>query len=45
MSLDQERAVAFVDGYGQTWDRWDVAGFVELFSDDVCQPDEGVEAY
>ena len=35
MSLDRERATAFVDGYGQTWESWDVAGFVELFSHEV----------
>jgi len=28
-------ATAFVEGYGTTWERWDLAGFVELFSDDV----------
>ena len=35
MSVSRERAVAFVAGYGSTWERWDVAGFVDLFSDDV----------
>jgi ketosteroid isomerase-like protein len=35
MSVSREQAVAFVEGYGQTWERWDVAGFVGLFSDDV----------
>ena len=35
MSASRARAVAFVDGYGSTWARWDVAGFVALFSDDV----------
>ena len=35
MSLDLERATAFVDGYGQAWESWDIAGFVELFSDEV----------
>ena len=30
-----ERATAFVDGYGRTWESWDIAGFVDLFSDDV----------
>jgi len=35
MSLDRERAAAFVEGYGQTWETWDVAGFVKLFTDDV----------
>jgi hypothetical protein len=35
MSLDREQAMAFVEGYGRTWQSWDSAGFVELFSDDV----------
>ncbi len=35
MSLDRDRATAFVDGYGQTWGSWDIGAFVELFSDDV----------
>jgi hypothetical protein len=39
MNLDRERATAFVDGYGRTWDSWDIAGFVELFSDDVVYVD------
>jgi len=32
---ERERATAFVEGYGQTWERWDFAGFVALFTDDV----------
>lgn len=35
MSLDPGRATAFVEGYGETWERWDVEGFVALFSDEV----------
>jgi ketosteroid isomerase-like protein len=35
MSDDHERATAFVDGYGGTWENWDIAGFVELFSDGI----------
>lgn len=35
MSLDRERATAFVDGYGRTWEDWDTAGFIALFSDEV----------
>ncbi len=35
MSLDQERATSFVDGYGRTWESWDIGGFVELFSHEV----------
>jgi ketosteroid isomerase-like protein len=33
--LDGAQATAFVDGYGRTWESWDLGGFVELFSDDV----------
>ena len=43
MSLDRERATAFVDGYGQTWESWDIAGFVELFSDEVVYVDHPTE--
>ncbi len=43
MSLDQERAAAFVDGYGTTWERWDITGFLELFSEDVVYIDYQVE--
>jgi ketosteroid isomerase-like protein len=32
---DQQRATAFVRGYGQMWESWDIAGFVGLFSDAV----------
>jgi ketosteroid isomerase-like protein len=39
MSLDQERAAAFVNGYGATWESWDIAGFADLFSDDVVYVD------
>ncbi|HVO53667.1 MAG TPA: nuclear transport factor 2 family protein [Solirubrobacterales bacterium] len=35
MSGFQQSATAFVAGYGRTWQSWDVAGFVSLFSDDV----------
>jgi hypothetical protein len=34
-SIGRESAAAFVESYGRTWESWDVAGFVELFSDDV----------
>jgi hypothetical protein len=33
MSLEQERATAFIDSYRQTWESWNVEGFAELFSD------------
>jgi SnoaL-like domain len=33
MATGRERAAAFVDGYGRTWERWDVPGLVDLFSD------------
>jgi ketosteroid isomerase-like protein len=35
MSVDREAAAGFVLRYGATWETWDVARFVELFSDDV----------
>lgn len=35
MSLDRESATEFAASYGQTWESWDIAGFAELFSDDV----------
>jgi hypothetical protein len=31
----REDAVAFVEGYGRAWEQWDVAGFLDLFSDEV----------
>lgn len=31
----REDAVAFVEGYGRAWERWDVSGFVALFNDEV----------
>jgi uncharacterized protein (TIGR02246 family) len=45
MNLDQARAAAFVDRYGQTWESWDANSFVELFGDDVvyvAHPEEVV---
>jgi ketosteroid isomerase-like protein len=35
VGLDRKTATAFVEGYGRTWERWDLEGFVALFSDDV----------
>jgi hypothetical protein len=35
LSLNRERATAFVEKYGRTWETWDVEGFVDLFSDNV----------
>jgi ketosteroid isomerase-like protein len=43
MSDDRGRATAFVDGYGRTWQSWDIAGFVELFSSDVVYIDHQTE--
>lgn len=43
MSLDRERATAFVEGYGRTWESWNLAGFVELFSDDVVYVEHPTE--
>jgi len=31
----REQAVAFVEGYGRTWESWDFDRFVDLFTDDV----------
>ena len=31
----REDAVAFVEGYGRTWESWDFSGFVDLFSEEV----------
>jgi hypothetical protein len=33
--MGRERAAAFVEAYGRTWNGWDFPGFVDLFSDDV----------
>jgi ketosteroid isomerase-like protein len=35
MATGRKRAAAFVDGYGRTWESWDIPGFVDLFSDEV----------
>lgn len=32
---NREAAVAFVEGYGATWQAWDFDRWVDLFSDDV----------
>jgi hypothetical protein len=45
MSLDRDRAVAYVEGYGRTWESWDVEGFLALHSEDVvyvAHPEETV---
>jgi ketosteroid isomerase-like protein len=45
-SLNRESATAFVERYGQTWESWNVEGFVDLFSDKVvyvAHPQEIVE--
>ena len=33
--VPRAQAAAFVSRYGETWERWDVEGFVGLFSEDV----------
>jgi uncharacterized protein (TIGR02246 family) len=33
--VNRETAVAFVEGYGRTWQAWDFEGFADLFTDDV----------
>jgi ketosteroid isomerase-like protein len=45
MSLDRDRAVAYVEGYGKTWETWDVEGLVALHNEDVvyvAHPEERV---
>ena len=43
MSLDQERATAFLDSYRRAWESWDVEGFVALFSDKAVYVDHPIE--
>lgn len=35
MGLDRDEAVGYVEGYGRTWESWDVERFVALHSEDV----------
>ena len=42
MSLDRERATAFIDSYRQTWESWDVEGLLELFSDEAVFVDHPI---
>ena len=35
MSPDRQSAEAFVQGYGRTWEDWDVEGYLALFAEDV----------
>jgi ketosteroid isomerase-like protein len=39
MSTSREDAVAFVEGYRRTWERWDISRWVDLFTDDVVYVD------
>ena len=39
MSTSRDDAVAFVEGYGRTWELWDLSGWVDLFTDDVVYVD------
>lgn len=43
MSADREAAIAFVEGYGRTWESWDIEGFVDLFTEDVVYVDHPTE--
>lgn len=43
MSSRDEHAIAFVEGYGRTWQSWDLEGFVELFSEDVVYVEHPVD--
>ncbi|MGO8904435.1 MAG: nuclear transport factor 2 family protein [Solirubrobacteraceae bacterium] len=45
MSLDREKAAAYVESYGQSWESWDIERFVALHSEDVvyvAHPEETV---
>jgi ketosteroid isomerase-like protein len=45
MSLDREKAAAYVESYGQAWESWDIERFVALHSEDVvyvAHPEETV---
>jgi ketosteroid isomerase-like protein len=35
MNIGRGAGAAFVESYGRAWERWDIEGFVGLFSDDV----------
>jgi ketosteroid isomerase-like protein len=35
MGPSRDEAVAFVEGYGRTWEGWDFAAWLDLFTDDV----------
>lgn len=35
VDTSREHAAKFVEAYGRTWERWDISGFVDLFSSDV----------
>ncbi len=43
MTVSREMATMFVEGYGRTWERWDLDGFVDLFSDDVVYVEHPVD--
>jgi ketosteroid isomerase-like protein len=45
MGLDRDKAAAYVESYGRTWESWDVERFVALHSEDVvyvAHPEEAV---
>ncbi len=42
--MSRVAAVAFVEGYGRTWESWDYDGFVDLFSDGVVYVAHAAEA-
>jgi ketosteroid isomerase-like protein len=35
MRISRDQAARFVEAYGQTWENWDLDGFVDLFTEDV----------
>ena len=45
MGLDRDKAVAYVESYGRSWESWDVERFTALHSEDVvyvAHPEETV---
>jgi hypothetical protein len=43
--MDRAKAIAFVEGYRSSWERWDIEAFVDLFAEEVvyvAHPDEAV---
>jgi hypothetical protein len=43
MAVERDEAQAFVESYGRTWEAWDIAGFVDLFTEDAVYVDHPTE--